>query len=178
MTLRRILVAFGVLAGLALVGVSDSEAQALRIGVFDAQKIFESTAEGAKIQAQLGQLNEAKRAEIEGKQKELADLRQELISTGTSLSPEKLREKRMIIDRKTIELESANKSASHEFQTALQDAQNAWQGRVLELVQKYGKDNGYTLILPISVVAYYSDATDITDELVKLIDQPSAPAGS
>lgn len=174
---RRVLTAL--LASAAVLGAfSLAEAQTLRIGVFDAQKIFNETAEGAKVQAKLNALEAQKRTEIEQAQQELAAMRQELIATATSMSQDKQRELRLKMDRKTIELDSLQKSATREFQLAVEQAQADWQDRIVKIVQEFGKKNGYTLIVPIGIVAFRADSTDITSELIKIVDAASAPAGT
>ncbi len=168
------------LVTLALLGgvASQVEAQTLRIGVFDAQRVFNETAEGAKIQAKLNALQTEKQDELERVQQELRAMQQNMVATAASVSNDKLRELRLKIDRKTIELESLQKSATREFQLAVEQAQADWQARLEKIVREYGKQKGYTLILPIGVVIYHADATDITADLVKIVDGSGADTGS
>ncbi len=179
MSARRRLTGLGILGLILVAGLASTPAQTLKIGVFDAQKIFEETAAGAKVQARLNALEESKRKELETSQNALKALQQQLLQTGASLSADKLRDLRLKIDRKSIELEGMQKSASREFQIEVEQAQTQWQRRIIDLVAKYGKDNGYSLIVPIGVVAYHSATTDITSELIKLVDAAGgAAAGS
>jgi outer membrane protein len=168
-----------VVAALALLaGSVPAEAQAFKIGVFDAEKISQETAEGARIQARLNALQSAKREEIEALRKELDELQQEFLATSTSLSEEKRKEMGLKIQRKQVELEGLQKSANQELQIEVESAQVQWQRRILEIVADYGKKNGYTLILPVEVVPYYSEAVDITEEIAKVVDEKTSPGPS
>ncbi|MDQ7007040.1 MAG: OmpH family outer membrane protein [Acidobacteriota bacterium] len=177
MMVRRLSMALILLALLGF-GVHSAEAQTLRIGVFDAQRVFNETAEGAKIQARLNALQTEKQDELERVQQELRAMQQNMVATAASVSNDKLRELRLKIDRKTIELESLQKSATREFQLAVEQAQADWQARLEGLVRKYGREKGYTLILPIGVVIYHADTTDITEDLIKIVDGSGADSAS
>ncbi len=164
--------AAGVLAGVP------ARAQALKIGVFDAQRISEETAEGAKIKARLRRIQEDKQAELKKMQEELQKLQQQFVATASSLSDEKRKQLGIRIQRKQIELEAAQKSANQELQVEVEQAQAEWQQRVLRAVQEYGKAHGYVLILPVEVIGYAAPSIDLTDELIRAIDNPgdTAPA--
>ncbi len=154
-----------------------ASAQQLKIGVFDAERISAETAEGAKIKARLTALQERKRKELEKIQSDLQALQQEFLATSTSLSDEKRKELGLRIQRKQVELEGAQKSANQELQVEVESAQLEWQRRMLDLVRAYGKEHGYTLILPVEVVPYFSSSIDVTDELIRLVDERTAGNG-
>ncbi|NJN64699.1 MAG: OmpH family outer membrane protein [Acidobacteria bacterium] len=168
--------AFALAAALSVLSAASicAEAQALKIGVFDAERISEETAEGAKIKARLTKLQDEKRKQLETVQNELQAMQQEFLASSTSLSEDKRKEMGLKIQRKQNEFEGMQKTANQEMQVEVEAAQLGWQRRVIEVVQKYGKDNGFTVILPVEVVPYYSAAIDLTQELVKVVDQAAA----
>ncbi|MBP7146190.1 MAG: OmpH family outer membrane protein [Acidobacteria bacterium] len=164
-------------AGLLALASAPARAQETKIGVFDAQRITQETAEGARIQARLNSLKDRKRQDLEKVQQELEKLRQEFTNTAISLSEDKRKELGLKIDRKQIELEGMEKQATRELQMEAEQAQESWQRQVLEAVAAFGKQNGFTLILPVEVVGYYSQAVDVTEQLIKTVDaaKPAAP---
>ncbi len=174
---RSKVVALGVFCLIVMFGMVGTQAQALKLGVFDAQKVFEETAAGAKVQARLNALEASKRTQLETMQQALQALQQQLLTTGASLSSDKLRDLRLEIDRDTIDLEGKQKAASREFQMEVERAQNEWQDKMIGLVQTYGRDNGFVLIVPLNVVVYFAPGIDITQDLIKLVDA-GTPAGS
>lgn len=174
MNVRSFALALAFATGLAAFAGTPAEAQALKIGVFDAEKISEETAEGAKIKARLTKLQDDKRKQLEAAQAEVQALQQEYLATSTSLSDDKRKDMGLKIQRKQVELEGMQKSANQELQIEVESAQMNWQRQVIEVVRKFGKENGFTMILPVEVVPYHSTAIDITDQLIKAVDQKAA----
>lgn len=167
-----------VLTGVLLVALTTSHAQSLKIGVFDAQKIFEQTAAGAKVNAELTALQQQKQKQIEEDEQELQQLQQDVLSSAASLSQEKLKQRRLEIERKANELEAQRKSTMRELQVEFEEAQARWEKRIRDIVREYGDDNGFTLILPVGAVVFHSDTIDITDELVDIVDARAEEGGA
>lgn len=165
--------------GLGLVaGIPATQAQAQKIGIFDAQKITAETAEGAKIQARLTGLQEKKRGELKKLQEELEAMQKEFVQTAASASQDKQKEMQLRIQRKQDELESAQKAANRELQMEMEAAQEGWQRRIMGIIENYGKQNGFSLILPSDVAIFYASSIDITADIVKLVDSSPAPAAA
>lgn len=150
--------------------------QPVKIGIFDAQRLSQETTEGSKLQARLTALQQRKREELKRLADEIEKMQQDLIQQSSSLSEDKRKELALKIERKQIELDGAQKAASREVGVEVEQAQDSWQKRVLEVVSSYGKEHGYTLILPVEVVGYAASSADITTELVAAIDKPSPQA--
>jgi outer membrane protein len=157
-------------AGVALLAIGVSYGQSLKIGVFDAQKIFEQTAAGAKVNAELTALQQNKQKELEQDEQQLQELQQQLLSSAASLSQEKLKQRRLEIERKANELEAQRKSAMRELQVEFEEAQARWERRIRDIVRDYGDREGFTLILPIGAVVFHANTIDITDELIEIVD--------
>ncbi|MCU0230099.1 MAG: OmpH family outer membrane protein [Acidobacteria bacterium] len=148
-----------------------AEAQtAPKIGVFDPQRITTETAEGARIQARLNALQEKKRGELQKSQDDLKKLQDQFAAGAVSMSEDKKKDLLMQIERKQLELEGMQKTASRELQLEAEQAQQQWQRAVLAAVSAYGKDKGYTLLLPTEVTPFFSPSIDVTDDLIKAID--------
>jgi outer membrane protein len=155
---------------LALAGVP-AAAQApgpLKIGVFDANRVSQETEEGKTIQARLSALGDKKKAELAAKQKEVSDLQQQLDSQSLSLSPDRQSQLQKDIQKKTLELQQAQEAARNEFQIEVSDAQNKFQEQLLRVINQFGRDEGFTLILERNTggVAYAAEAIDVTTAIV------------
>lgn len=170
--------AFALAAILSPMAIAQTASASMKIGVFDPARISQETAAGARIQARLNALQDQKRKELETRQDDIVKLEQEFVASAASLSQEKRKELGLSIERKRIELEGLQKSAMRELQLEVEQAQTEWQARVLQHVQSFGRDNGYMLVLQNDVVGYYAQAIDVTEELIRLIDQPDSSAGS
>lgn len=173
--LGRLLAVFAVAASAVVVPTSWAQ-QALKIGVFDAQRLSQETVEGSKLQARLTALQQRKREELKKLSEEIERLNTEFQQTSTSLSADKSKELALKIERKQIELDGAQKSATREVTVEVEQAQEGWQKRVLDAVTSYGKEKGFSLILPVEVIGYASASLDITSDLAAMIDKLAAPA--
>jgi len=160
-------------------------APALKVGVFDANRVSEETDEGKRIAAKLSAFGEKKKAELAAKEKEISDLRAQLDSQNLSLSPEKLQQMQKDVQKKGLELQQAQEAARSEFQIEVSEAQNKFQEQLIRVINQFGRDEGFTLVLERSTggVAFASESIDITtaivdkfNELVKAPADAAAPA--
>lgn len=157
-------------------------ASALKIGVFDANRVSEETDEGKKIAAKLSAFGEKKKAELAAKDKEINDLRAQLESQNLSLSPEKLQQMQKDVQRKGLELQQAQEAARSEFQIEVSEAQNKFQDQLIRVINQFGRDEGFTLVLERSTggVAFASESVDVTTAIVdmfnKMVKPPAADA--
>lgn len=167
-----VLFCFGLLFAM---GTSIAAAQS-KIGVFDPQRLTQETKEGAKIQARLNAIKEKKENEIKKLKDELDKLQQDVVQKGTSLTEDKRKEMAMAIQRKQDELEGAGRAAQRELQMEVEGAQSSWQQRVFEIVNKFGKEKGFTAIFAVDAVLYFDPTIDVTQELMTLVDSVPTPA--
>jgi len=159
---------------------------ALKIGVFDANRVSEETDEGKKIAAKLSAFGEKKKAELAAKDKEINDLRAQLDSQNLSLSPEKLQQMQKDVQRKGLELQQAQEAARSEFQIEVSEAQNKFQEQLIRVINQFGRDEGFTLVLERSTggVAFASESIDVTTAIVDKFNElvktaaPEAPAAA
>ena len=157
---------------------------ALKVGVFDANRVSEETDEGKRIAAKLSAFGEKKKAELAAKDKEIGDLRAQLDSQNLSLSPEKLQQMQKDVQKKGLELQLAQEAARNEFQIEVREAQNKFQEQLIRVINQFGRDEGFTLVIERSTggVAFASESIDVTtaivdkfNEVVKApVDAPAA----
>jgi outer membrane protein len=154
-------------------------APALKVGIFDANRVSEETDEGKRIAAKLSAFGEKKKAELAAKEKEISDLRAQLDSQNLSLSPEKTQQMQKDVQKKTLELQQAQEAARSEFQIEVSEAQNKFQEQLIRVINQFGRDEGFTLVLERSTggVAFASESIDITTAIVdKFNELVKAPA--
>jgi outer membrane protein len=152
---------------------------ALKIGVFDANRVSEETDEGKRIAAKLSAFGDKKKAELGAKEKEVGDLRAQLDSQNLSLSPEKLTQMQKDVQKKGLELQQAQEAARNEFQIEVSEAQNKFQEQLLRVINQFGRDEGFTLIVERSTggVAFAAESIDVTTAIVdKFNEMVKAPA--
>jgi Skp family chaperone for outer membrane proteins len=167
-------VALALLGGLAV----PVRAQAIKIGVFDPARVSEEVADAQQLQANLVAMRETKQAAIAAKEQTLIEMRQKLQQQALSLSPDKRTTMEIEIQRKVIEVNSLKETANQELQLEFAAAEARFNDKLRAVVEQYGRDQGFALILDATTVAWASMAIDLT---VPIIDQynrqfPATPA--
>lgn len=160
---------------LVLTGASLASAQTVKIGVFDLARVTEETAEGKRIQGELAAFRAAKETELEAKQTAINELRNQLQTQGLSLSGEKKAALEKDIQRKIVDLNAAQEAATREFQLEISEAQGEFEQKLLAVVQQVGSDEGFTVILEVQAVAFYTPTVDVTTLIIDQFNR-MAPA--
>lgn len=167
----------GVLVGTLLVlGFADSAGAASKIGFVDVQKVLVRSVVGAGAREQLEREKAAMQKEVDGRRSDAEKLRDELEKKGLVLSADAKREKEEAFQRRVRDL----RRLTEDYQKELERKEQALTARILQdltgLIERYGKDRGYLLILEkrgASVI--YGDAeADVTEEIIKVYDQEKA----
>ncbi len=164
--MKKIYVAWSIVA-LLVAGSSRVLAETTtKIGVFDPQRVSEETDEGKKVQSDLTALRDRKQAELSQKEKDLTELQNQITAQGLSLSAEKRSNLEKDIQRKALELQQGREAARNEMQFELSAAQNKFQDKLLAVVDRFGRDEGFTLILDKSMAAFSAPSIDVTTAIV------------
>jgi outer membrane protein len=167
------------------VGAS-AQQSANKVGVISMQGAIVGTKDGQKAQQQLEGKFEPKKKEFDGRNAEITQLEDQLSKGGTLISEDKKAQLARDIDEKKRRLQRDVQDAQEEMQSAQQQVLSGLVGRIQAVVEKYAKDNGYTMILDVSnqntPVLFASSGIDITQDIIALYDKtttngtPSAAA--
>lgn len=150
-----------------------------KIAVFDPQRVSEETAEGARIQARLTAFRNQKQTELTAMQGAVTALQDQLTAQALSLSPEKKQALEIEIQKKALDFQSTQEAAAREMQLEINSAQNRFQEQLLVVVERFGQDEGFDLILDMSLVAWAAPTLDVTTALVdRFNEMVQAPAAT
>jgi outer membrane protein len=179
--MRRIACLWIVLAVAAAGAVWAQAAAPVKIGVFDAQRVSEETAEGKRVQKRLTAFSEKKRAELGAKEKEVQDLQEKLNAQALSLSPEKRTGMEKDLQKKMLDLNQGREGAQREMQLEVTDAENSFREKLLAAVDSFGKDEGFAVIFERQATIYVHPSSDVTTAIVDRFNKlfpvaPEAPA--
>lgn len=168
-------------AALALTAASTGFAQApaTKVGIINIQQAMLSTKEGQKAAQELQTKFEPRRKEIEKRNAEIAALQDQFRKAQNTASEDQKTRLAREIDQKQKALQREGEDAEAEFDGERQRVLNDLGGRLMQVIDKYARDNGYTLILDVSSqqspVLYFANGTDVTADIIKAYDT-SAPA--
>ena len=149
-------------------------APSAKIGVIDVQVAITSTAEGKQAAAELQSQFAPRQTELTNMQKQMEDIQTRLRTGQTTLSDdEKAR-----LGREGEQLQRTYQRRSQDAQDDFNEAQREVVDRIgrrmIDVLNKYSRDNGYSIILDrsgqSSPVIFAANSTDVTQEIIRLSD--------
>src|SRR5215470_3648342 len=150
-----------------------------RVGFVDIQRGLARSSAGVAAREQLEKEKAAMQKQVDGQRAELEKLRDELEKKGQLLSADARREKQETLERKVRDA----RRLVDDLQGTLQKKEEALLAKVLQdvsgLVQKVGKDKGYSIVLERqrSSILYASPDSDLTDEIIRAYDDETKKGG-
>jgi len=146
-----------------------------KVGVINIQAAIASTAEGKQAAAELQSQFTPRMNELQNMQKQIEDLRSRLQTGQSTLSDEE----KARLSREGDQLTRGYQRKQQELQDDTNDAQQEVVNRIgrklVDVLNKYSKDNGYSIILDDSSqqtpVVYAANQIDVTQEIIRLYDQ-------
>jgi outer membrane protein len=151
-----------------------------KVAVINVQSALVSTKEGQKAAGEIQARFNPKKGELEKRQTEIGQLQDQLNRGRNTLSDDARQNLVREIDQKTKSLNRDTEDAQAELNQDEQKIMGELLGRLMQVVNKYAKDNGYVLVLDVSSqqtpVMYASNTIEITKEIVELYDKNTAPA--
>jgi len=166
--------------GLVASGSFAVQAQELRVGVFDPQRVSEETNLGKQLQSELGAFQAMKQKEIDDKRVQVEQMQEQLRTQELSLSSATRTKMEKDIQRRVLFLEAAQETATREMQLELAAAKILFEEKLLISVQEFGKSEEFSLILDRSLVAWADKTVDITGALIDVFNRmfPADTGGS
>ncbi|MCI0417660.1 MAG: OmpH family outer membrane protein [Acidobacteria bacterium] len=159
-----------------------AQGSAGKIGVLSVLKAISECSEGKQALGDFQKKADAKRDELEKKNNEIQELQKQLQSQARTLNDDSRAALAKSIDSKTTELQRAQDDAQKEFGQLQNEILGRIGNKVAPHVQKYAKENNFTIIVDSSnqnsQVIYSDPAIDITDEIIKRVDAAQTPAAA
>jgi outer membrane protein len=146
-----------------------------KIAVINIRNAIVATAEGKQAQAQLQSQFAPKQTDLQGLQKQIEDLQRKMTEGARTLSDDekaKMQREGELFSRR---LQRGNDDLNEELNAAQGEIVDTIGRKMLEVLDRYSRENGYTVVLDTSAqgspVVYGSSQSDITQEIVRLFDQ-------
>jgi len=154
---------------------SGTAGAALKFGVINVQAAVQSTAEGKLAGAELQSQFAPRQTELQNMQKQIADDETRLRTGQATLSDDEKARLSREYDQLNRGFQRKTQDAQDDFNNAQQDVLSRIGRKLIEVIDKYSKENGFGLILDTSSqqtpVMFASNTIDITQEIVRLYDQ-------
>jgi outer membrane protein len=173
------LLAPGLLLALAL------PAQLTKVGTINIQQAVIQSKDGQTAAKALTERFEPRKRDIEAKAQSVNALEDQLRKSQNTASADALRKLQGDIDAKKKSLQRDQEDAEAEYQQEYGKVMNDLGGRLMQVIDKYARDKGFSLILDVgsqqTPVLWIATGVDITADIIAMYDAnaPSTmkPAG-
>jgi outer membrane protein len=146
-----------------------------KTGLLNVRQAIVVTAEGKQAAAQMQSQFASQQSELQGLQKQLQDLTNQLTTGDRTLSDEakaRLQRQGEYLQR---QFQRKQEDLNEAVNLAQADIFESIGGKMGAVIDRYGRENNYSLILDTSAqgssVVYAGDQMDITADIVRLYDQ-------
>jgi outer membrane protein len=160
----------GSLTLMALWGGQGWAAQAVKIGVVDVQQVLNQSQRGQAVKQKLEQERIGRQKELDGRQQELVKLQAEFEKQAPVLSEQAKREKKEGLERRFRDARRVAEDANRDFEKRVREAEMETTREIFTVIQEYGKDQGFSVILERSSIVFGAPAVDVTTDVIKRYD--------
>lgn len=159
----------------ALWAQAAAPAAAGKVGVINIQAAIASTAEGKQAAAELQSQFTPRMNELQNLQKQIEDVRNRLQAGQSTLSDEEKARLQREGDTLTRTYQRKQQELQDDTNDAQQDVVNRIGRKLVDILNKYSKDNGYAIVLDDSSqqtpVIFAANQIDVTQDIIRLFDQ-------
>jgi outer membrane protein len=145
------------------------------VGVISVQAAIQSTAEGKQAAAELQSQFAPRQTELDNLRKQIEDLQTRLRTTSNTLSDEEKARLAREGDQLTRTYQRKQQESQDDYTEAEREVVDRIGRKMIDVLDKYSKDSGYSVILDTSAqntpVIYAASTIDITQDIIKLFDQ-------
>ncbi len=149
-----------------------------KVAIIQIQAAILSTQEGRKAAGEVQSQFAPKKAELDQKKNQIAQLQAQLQQGSAALSDDAKTKLEQEIEEKTKQVNREAEDDQADYNEAVRKAMQKIGERLMPLMTRYAKENGYSLVLDVgsqqSPVVFASDTIDITAPVVELYDKSTA----
>lgn len=147
-----------------------------KIGVVRMQYAIANTLQGKQASVEIEAQFKPRQAELDGISKDIDAISKQLQTAGNMLSDDEKAKKARQGQALQHKYQALGQELQDELNAAEQEAAIAIGNRMVDVVDRYSRENGYTAILDSSnqqglLVVYFAKQVDVTDDVIKLYDQ-------
>lgn len=168
--MKKLFAALTVSCALVIALSSLSSAADIKIGYVDFQKVQQNSKAGKDALKTIEKMFKEKQAQLNQRQGELEKMMQELDKQSAILTPDVKRQKEDKLQKEYKDLQRFKSDSEDDLNKKKAEMAKQMYEEVSAIINKFGKEEGYTLILERSVVLYAPEAVDITDKIIKAYD--------
>jgi outer membrane protein len=162
-------------AVLCQAGNTTAQTAATKVGVINIQAAIAGTAEGKQAAAELQSQFSPRTAELQNMQKQIQDLGARLQNGQTTLSDEEKARLQRQYEQQSRMFQRKQQEFQDDSNDAQQDVVNRIGRKMIDVIDRYSKENNYSVILDESSqqtpVIYAANQIDVTQDIIRIYDQ-------
>jgi len=159
-----------------LTAVNAVAAETLKIGFIDLQRALLESEAGKKAKVDLEALEKSKKSVIDEKVKSINKIEEEISKQASVLSAEARKQKEEELERLQRDFQRLVTDARAELQKKENELTEAILKDMSEVVETFGQEEGYTIIVRSEVMLYAKKEHDLTDVIVKKFNESKEKA--
>jgi outer membrane protein len=167
--MKKVAFALAMVMGMALTAMPSMAAE-IKIGYVDLAKIQSDSKAGKDALVTIEKMFKEKQTQLDQRQGELEKMMGELDKQSSMLSADVRRQKEDKLQKEYKDLQRFKSDAEEDLNKKKAEVAKQMYDEVNTVINKFGKEEGYTLILERSVVLYAPEAVDVTDRIIKVYD--------
>lgn len=145
-----------------------------KIAVVDVQRAVMATEEGIRAQATLKKRFDKRQQELDGKQTELQHARDDIEKQSHVMSREALQKRMEDWQRRMVELQTVFVEYNKELQKMQVELTGPIIKKMMGIVARLAKKNGYELVLDKQAAPYTRPDLDLTEQIVQMYNSGDA----
>jgi len=149
-------------------------AQPIKIGVVDVQQVLNQSQRGQAVKQKLEQERLGRQKDLDARQQELAKLQAEYEKQAPVLSEQAKREKKEAVERRFRDARRVAEDANRDFEKKVREAEMETTREIFAVIQEYGKDQGFSIVLERTSIIFGAPAVDVTADIIKRYDGKTA----
>lgn len=150
---------------------------AAKIGTVNFQRIFENSSAGKAARDKINSEGKRMEEDLKKKGEAIKALQKRLDDDAGVMSKDAREDQKWDLERKIDDVKALKEKYNRRIQELQVQLVNEVRKNVLQIVQDYGKKEGYTLILEDISVVYAPQSYDLTDQIVKIYNDRYAKQG-
>lgn len=139
--------------------------------VIDYQRITREAVAFKNAREQLDKYRAGLQGEVAKDEERLRNEEQELVRQRTVLAPEAFEQRRRDFEKKVTELQRSAQERSRSFEQVYNNVSGDIRKVLAGIVADIGKERGFNIVFDRAMLSYRADNLDITDEVLKRLDQ-------
>jgi outer membrane protein len=156
-------------AVILMLAVGNAYADDIKVGVVDLMKALNESDAGKKAKTELEAAIKAKQTVIDEKGKEIEKMKGDIEKQSSVLSAEAKKSKEDELEKMIREYQRTVSDSQNEVKKRESELTNGILREIRAIVEKMGKDEGYTMIIENAegIILYSKKDLDLTDAVIK-----------